>query len=478
MHGRHFFLLIVSVLILTGCGRHPMRPILPDMEASTPLQSQYSQALAELNTVLQVYLPPEYPNTYYYVKPITDATGASGSAEVQDDITVLVRDAISQVHHKVRYVEQYDTSDITHLQAEIMLRQAAKLRVMPAGGLRPNADFTISGRISQFDRNLTSSSTRVSGTGEFGSGDGRTNLSGNGEMGFRSARAAIALNVYDASGVSVPGRFGASMQLEYGKNGIDLGFAILGTGFGLGAEATAMHGRQYAMQMMAELSVVQLLGRTLTIPYWRVGATSKLFHEDPLVVNEWRVFFVQMIREGLLVPFMQAQCIANGDTSVQVTGIMDEATRAAFGRFASQYGVAAYNTQRGEPSFDLFKVLESNRILDSRQASMAWGSYNRYKKGMSPVRAEALASGAIAKNTQKRNSAVAKKSKEQAPSGVTATASAKQLPVSRQQGVMASSRTVSASESVAVRSAQAAQSSRAPAPQKSVDVASSLEKLL
>ncbi len=447
MQRQHLIFFVLSLILLAGCGRHPMRPILPDMKADVPVHSQYSSALDDLNTVLEVYLPPEYPNTYYYVKPVVDATGVSSSGEIPTDITAIVREAVSQVHYKVRYVEQYDVSDVTHLQAEIMLRQAAKLQVKPSEALRPNADFIISGRISQFDRNLTSSSTKMNAMGEFGAGDGKTNLSGNAEMAFRSAQAAIAMNVYDSNGVSVPGRFGASMKLEYGKNSTDLGFAILGTGFGLGAEATAMHGRHYAMQMMAELSVIQIIGRTMTIPYWRVGG-SKIFKEDPLVVDSWREYFAQIVGAGLLVPFMQSQCIANGDTSVQVTGRMDGATRAALERFAAQYGVSS-----AEPSFALFKALEENRILEMRQAVAAWSAYNNYKSG-GAVRAAAPATmGGSA--SAGGGSAVARTQKTSMPSGSAASAS-------------------TASQSAPQRSSQERASAKAPKD----DIANSLDKLL
>lgn len=73
---------------------------------------------------------------------------------------------------------------------------------------------------------------------------------------------------------------------------------------------------------------------------------------------------------------MQAQCIANGDNSVQVTGVLDEATRAAFERFARQYNVGS-----GALSFELYNALELNRKLDPGVASRAWAAYNAYKNG-------------------------------------------------------------------------------------------------
>ena len=74
---------------------------------------------------------------------------------------------------------------------------------------------------------------------------------------------------------------------------------------------------------------------------------------------------------------MQAACIACGDNSVAVTGQLDSATRTAFERFAKKYGVRS----RTWPSFELFKALELNRLLDRNVSSAAWAAYAAYKAG-------------------------------------------------------------------------------------------------
>ncbi|WP_300808642.1 CsgG/HfaB family protein [uncultured Desulfovibrio sp.] len=328
--------------------------------------------------MLDIYLPPDYPITYFSVKPITDATGISKSGgEIPLDITTLVRDAISQLYTKIRHVEQYDQSDITHLQAEGFLRNMAKIQTQPNLSLRPSIDFTVTGRISQFDRNISSSSTGIQGMGNIGKGLSRTDASASVDSSSRLSRLAISLNVYTSAGVSIPGKLGASMEVMYAKNGVDIGFAIFGNGFGIGSEATAMHGRHLALQMMAELSVAQMVGRIMSVPYWRIGGQQKIFKEDRLVYAEWQTQYSDMVRQGLILPYMQAACIACGDTSVAVTGQLDSATRAAFERFAKKYGVRS----RTWPSFELFKALELNRLLDRNVSSAAWAAYAAYKAG-------------------------------------------------------------------------------------------------
>lgn len=387
---------LCATTLLSGC--MPEAPKLPEMEVKESIRTSYSSALQELNTVLEVYLPPEYPDTFYYVKPIMDDTGISNTGEIPLGITTLVRDAIAQVYHKIRYVEQYDASDQQHLSVESMLMSSSKVKLAVKPAIRPTANFTIAGSISQFDRNLQSTSGKASAMANFGGGSGQTNLNASAQKSGNVSRLGVSFNVYTPDGVSVPGKFGASVELAYAKNSTDLGFAIFGNGLGFGAEATAMHGRHLALQMMSELCTVQIIGRTMTIPYWRVGAGHNIFKEDPLVIKEWKGQYNSIVNEGLILPFMQSQCIACGDDSVFVNGVMDEATQRAFQNFANKFGIAG-----DFPSFELYKALELNRLLDTAVAARAWSAYNAYKKCIAaPVAQPAAAKPKSAAPAQSR----------------------------------------------------------------------------
>lgn len=375
----HLAFSIITIFLLYGC--KATVPKLEPMRAENPVNTIYSDALGELNTILEAYLPPEYPDTYYYVKPVSDATGLSQqTGEIPVDITSLVRDAISQVFYKVRLVERYDETDIVQIQAELLKLQVSKLQGVQANNAqRPAVDFTIVGRISQFDRNLESESDKVRAMANFAQGLSRTDVSGSAETASRLSRLSVSFSVFNPSGISVPGKFGASMEVQYAKNGMDIGFAIFGNGLGFGSEATAMHGRHLALQMMTEFSVVQIIGRTLNIPYWRVGANHRIFTPDNLVLGNWREQYASMGPN--LVAFMQSQCIACGDSSVVVTGHMDAQTQAALDKFATMFGVK----NRVYPNYEMFRALEENRLLNTGVSRAAWNAYNAYKGGARPV---------------------------------------------------------------------------------------------
>lgn len=372
-------LLTITLLGLLSAGCGPVSaPQLPALEVSEPSSTLYTTALRDLNTVLQVYYPPDAPTFYYYVKPILDSTGLSGTGEIPMSITTMVRDAVSQISYKVRYVEQYDASDQIHLQVEQMLKNSAKIQTLGYGYMRPNADFTIAGSISLFDRNLESTSNDAKLMGSVGGGMGQGQLDASAKTSAVFSRLGVSFNVFLENGVSVPGKFGGEVEVWLAKNSKDIGFSIMGAGLGFGAEATAMHGRHQALRMLTEFSVVQIVGRTLNVPYWRVGGQRTIFAEDDNVLRAWEEEYRgYLVQPAQLVAYMQAQCIACGDDSVAVTGGLDAATRAAFDRFADKYGVS----DRHYPNFALYKALENNRLLDTGVAAQAWNAYLRYKNG-------------------------------------------------------------------------------------------------
>ena len=367
----------VAVCLLHGC--KAAVPKLDPMKAEAPVYTAYTDSLNDLNSILEAYLPPDYPTTYFYVKPVKDATGLSATGEIPIDITALVRDAVSQVYYKVRHVERYDETDVVQIQAELLKLQTQKLQGISAKPAeRPAIDYTIVGRIAQFDRNLESTSDKARAMANFAQGLSRTDISASAETASRLSRLAVSFSVFNPSGISLPGKFGSSMEVMYAKNGMDIGFAIFGNGLGFGTEATAMHGRHLALQMMTEFSVVQIIGRALNVPYWRVGESRKIFTPDRMVLEDWRNQYNTM--GAMLIPYMQAQCIANGNPSVSVTGQLDGATKAAFDTFAQKYGVK----NRVYPNFELFRALEEHRLLNKSSARAAWAAYAAYKGGARP----------------------------------------------------------------------------------------------
>lgn len=372
------FLMLFAGIFFMGCATQV--PKLEKMHPTVKSNSRYVSALEDMNTILEVYLPPNFNTQLYHIKSIKDSTGISKTTEIPPDITPLVRDALSQIHYKIRHVELYDQEDITHISAEDILKNVNRLNLNIVSGERRTPDFTIVGNISQFDRNLTSTSNNGTARGSVGGGTKQADLSASSTDASNLSRLGVSFSVYDRNGISVPERFGATVDVSYAKNGVDIGFAILGAGIGFGTESTSMHGRHYALQMLAELSIIQIVGRTMTIPYWRVAEDLNIFKEDPIVLDLMREEYLCTVNDDAIVAFTQMQCIANGDFSVSVTGAMDQTTIESISHFADKYGVK----NRKFPNFELYSALELNRILDTSVSSRAWSAYNAFKAGQVP----------------------------------------------------------------------------------------------
>jgi len=378
-----FAVIYLMPLFLSGC-KKPEVPTLAPMEVTSPAKSIYTTALHELNTLLRVYtashdIEPENMS-YYHVKPIKDETGISASSgEIPSNITTLVRDAIAQVSHNVRYVEMYDRDDSIHITVENDLHASGRIQAKVSGRERPVANYTITGAISMFDRNLQSTSDSKKGMISFGQGGGNTQ----GDVTLKASSAfskiGVSFHIYEPNGVSLPGKFGGEIDVWLAKNSNDFGFSISGTGIGYAAEAVAMHGRHMALKMLTEFSIVQIIGNTKNIPYWRIGGKNRIFQEDAHVLEKWRNYYNYLNSNPndkcQLIAFMQAQCIANGDDSVVINGDFDYTTKQALIRFSQKYQVKSSLL-----SYELFEALERNRLLDVALADETWRKYKNFEK--------------------------------------------------------------------------------------------------
>jgi curli biogenesis system outer membrane secretion channel CsgG len=387
-------LIFLISLLIVGCV--PVQPPkLPDAQATANSANStiYTQALQDLNLLLEVYFPPNMGKQYYYVRSIGDATNLSQTGEIPRQIDDLVRSAFGELQNKIHILEHYTQDDILHMEAEQKMIGLGQIGMADVSGkvVRPTANFIVSGSISTYDRNLESSSSGGNVMGGIGGGLARSDISASASSGSGKSRIGITLRVAKSDGVSLPGRFGGDMDLWYAKSGSDFGFSIAGIGFGYNSEGMAVQGRHEALRMLADLSVVQIIGRTQSLPYWRVPADvsnyGKIFAEDSIVIRNWQNeynFKLNFAVSGTALPeqfgspliaHMQAACIANGDDAIVVNDRVDDpAFQAALTRFADKYQIQerANRQYPAYPSFEMFKALELNRVLDSAWASRAW----------------------------------------------------------------------------------------------------------
>ncbi|MBI3897402.1 MAG: hypothetical protein HY308_03790 [Gammaproteobacteria bacterium] len=108
-------------------------------------------------------------------------------------------------------------------------------------------------------------------------------------------------------------------------------FALYGAGFGLVTSRKYLAEQNEAMQLLVDLSVVQVIGRYLSVPYWRCLPSTQA---DPLVIEHIEKRYAKL--DGpTRVKWLQATLTSYG-FDLNFTGMLDEKTTFAIDQVATR----------------------------------------------------------------------------------------------------------------------------------------------
>jgi hypothetical protein len=230
---------------------------------STPqaMTTRYTSALEHFGRMLEVYRANSKSPLYVQSRGISDATGLShpmAGAELPTDITEMVRSAVNRIGDKVVYVPFHPEYVMGHAQ------QGAHLQLTTPTVL-------ITGAITEFDRALASAGRGADIGLLFGKGKGETDTSAQRKAISTVSRLSVDFNLVDFQTQTMVPRMQAinSMRVMNQTYEDAFDFAIYGNGFGLTSNTRYLQGRHNAIRLLVDLSVVQLLGRYFSLPYWR-----------------------------------------------------------------------------------------------------------------------------------------------------------------------------------------------------------------
>jgi hypothetical protein len=286
------------------------------MARPQPLVTRYTEALEQFGRMLDVYRASAKSPVYVQSRAIADSTGLSHplvGAELPNDITEMVRSAVNRIGERVVYVPFQPDYVIGHAQ------QGAKMQLT-----MPNV--LITGAITEFDRAIASAGKGVDIGILFGKGKGETDASASRRAGTTISRLSVDFNLVDFSTQTMMPRMQAtnSMRVLNDTEEDSFDFAIYGNGFGMNSNTRYLQGRHNAIRLLVDLSIVQLLGRYFSIPYWRClpNATPDSF-------------VLQRIAKGYLandsvtrIKWMQ-DTLKDYGFPLEVNGRLDERTRSA-----------------------------------------------------------------------------------------------------------------------------------------------------
>jgi hypothetical protein len=318
---------------LVGCMAAAPKPEQLQLPSEPPAMSKtaFSEALGRLGIQSEIYGSNLLK---IQCREVNDDTGTSyhSEGEIPKKITVMVNSALNAIGGRVVYIP-YWPDYFAGLQ--VSGYPARNQKLMP--------DVVLAGGITEFDRGLlTVDRTRDLGL-ETKKIDGAPDWFDNKTVGLdysqgdKWSKAKIAV---DFNLISFEAQCGIpKMQASNGitvykgvKEG-ELGFTLFGPTIGLRGSVKKVQGRHDAVRFLVQFSVIQLVGRYLDLPYWKLLDNVQ---PDPVVVENLRASYVRRDRSGQTL-WLKRLLWLHGHP-VTVNDRLDAETKAALAKLDPTYG--------------------------------------------------------------------------------------------------------------------------------------------
>jgi len=320
---RYSFFFLLALTLLPACAKIDPRQVEVVIPHEDPVvkRTSFDQALHDLGTMTEVY----GKRVMIQGKDIVDNTGTSkyGFGEIPRDITEMTKSALNAIGGNVVYIPY---NPIFFNNEVVTGYSSFQHKYIP--------DVVLSGGITEFDRGLQ---TKERGT-DFGITTRPFNvneswvpgdvLSADYSQGSKGSLARITLdfNLLDFKTMSGIGRMQTvnSINVYKALAEKELGFTIFGPTFGFKGTVKKVQGRHAAIRLLVQSSVMQVVGKYLHVPYWKLLSGSQ---PDPVVTDKVRRDFLRLssrsrIREIQSILFLKG-------FPVPVDGTLNPATMQA-----------------------------------------------------------------------------------------------------------------------------------------------------
>ncbi len=295
------------------------------------LVSRYARSLDSFGRLLEIYRSSGKA-VYVQTRTISDSTGLSHplvGSELPNDITEMVRSAINRIGERVIYVPFHP--DYVFAQAQ----QGAKMQLT-----LPNV--LITGAITEFDRALSSAGKGNNANLSVGGGRGQSDIALERKATSTLSDLSLDLNLVDFDRQIMIPKMQAANTIrvlnETYENSFD--FAIYGSGFGITSNTRYLQGRHSAIRLLVDLSVLEILGRYMAVPYWRCIPGAR---PDPVVLQTVAKRY-QGADRTTKVKWLQ-DTLKDYGFDIKPNGVLDDRTRLALEEIASRLDFQ----RRGDP---------------------------------------------------------------------------------------------------------------------------------
>lgn len=271
----------MAAFLVTGCQTDPQKVDVQLPETAPEVKTtNYTKALGDLGRMSEVY---DRPQMKVMAAPVGDVTGSSSATggEIPSDITEMEKSTLNSIGGRVLYVP-YDPVSISNLQALGYSTFANK--AIP--------DVLVTGGITEFDRGIETrgknTDVGLSVTSPKPIAGGWLGQTAGIEYGesdkYGVARITLDFNMVDFQTQSGIPRMNTinSMEVHKAQAEAELGITLFGPTFGTKGSIKKVQGRHAAVRLLVEASMIQMIGKYLKLPYWRLLGEDT---PDPVVLE-------------------------------------------------------------------------------------------------------------------------------------------------------------------------------------------------
>lgn len=423
---RLFTVLALSLQLVACASLDPAKVDvkLPETAPMVKITS-YTQSLRNLGLMTEIY---DTGPLKIQSNPIGDNTGTSGATggEIPKDITEMIKSSLNSIGGNVTFIP-YDPSFISNQMNTGYGNFNDKL--IP--------DVVVSGGITEFDRGLE---TRGTGTdagmeAEIGgiplplpSKKISVDFSDSNKTGI--ARITLDFNLLDFKTMAGIPRMNTTNSMEVTKALGEREFAIslFGPTFGRKGSIKKVQGRHNAVRLLVELSMIQIVGKNLVLPYWRLLGDDT--QADEVVSAVLKKSYYRM-NDSQRIYNIQQWLYLHG-YEVKPTGILDDTTVSALKQRRTTF-VPQNNSVDVDTFVDLYLTIPLDEKTLGRRMTLTSIAQQQQPQAAAPAQASPPSAQAKQTDTTKKT---AQQPSANAPEATAATASsAAQIPKTAGSGI-------------------------------------------
>jgi hypothetical protein len=351
---------LASLLFIVSCSTLNPHNVQVELQEDFPTAkiTTFDDALVMLGQMTEIY---DVPQLRIQCQPINDFTGTYTSSlggELPQNITEMLKSSLNSIGGRVTFIP-YDPAFLEN--SRITGYSKFEKKLVP--------DIAVSGGITEFDRGLETRGKNLNAgveTNPFSNVPdwfpGET-IGVEFDQGQKISTASITVdfNLIDFETLSGIPRMQTvnTIKVYKGSNEKELGITLFGPTFGIKGSIKKVQGRHAAVRMLSQLSTIQIVGRYLKLPYWRLLPNSK---PDQVVLEALQSDFYNMSNSKQIAAIQRLLYLHSYD--VPITGQMDVQTQAVLTKFGAQTSISA------DIYTDLYVSvpLDSHRYLTLNQA--------------------------------------------------------------------------------------------------------------